>query len=208
MDSSGNEPTLRDQMRYSDRQLRKTGREIERDRRELERDEKKLELEIKNAAKTGNKQVVTILVKQLMQLRKQKARSYVANGKIKAWNAQTKVMGANAKLAGSMNTLAKCMSSVNNIMKPEQLSATMQQFAEASAQIDMSGEVINDALDDILNESGDEEESEGIVQQVLDEIGIDISAKVMQAPSAPGKIAISASKETADLEARMAKLKS
>lgn len=37
---------------------------------------------------------------------------------------------------------------------------------------------MNDALDDILAESGDEEEEEGIVNQVLDEIGIEISGKV------------------------------
>jgi charged multivesicular body protein 2B len=51
-------------------------RDVERDRRELERDEKKLELEIKKAAKAGNKQVCTVLAKQLIQLRKQKARTY------------------------------------------------------------------------------------------------------------------------------------
>jgi hypothetical protein len=33
-------------------------------------------------------------------------------------------------------------------------------------------------LDDILNESGDEEEGDAIVNQVLDEIGIEISGKV------------------------------
>ena len=37
---------------------------------------------------------------------------------------------------------------------------------------------VNDTLDDILNESGDEEESENVVQQVLDEIGINISGQV------------------------------
>ena len=37
---------------------------------------------------------------------------------------------------------------------------------------------MNDALDDILAESGDEEEEESIVTQVLDEIGIEISGKV------------------------------
>jgi charged multivesicular body protein 2B len=51
-------------------------RDVERDRRELERDEKKLELEIKKAAKEGNKQACTVLAKQLIQLRKQKTRSY------------------------------------------------------------------------------------------------------------------------------------
>jgi charged multivesicular body protein 2B len=37
---------------------------------------------------------------------------------------------------------------------------------------------VNDTLDDILTESGDEEEQDAIVSQVLDEIGIDISGKV------------------------------
>lgn len=37
---------------------------------------------------------------------------------------------------------------------------------------------VNDSLDDILAESGDEEESDNIVTQVLDEIGIEISGKV------------------------------
>jgi charged multivesicular body protein 2B len=38
--------------------------------------------------------------------------------------------------------------------------------------------LVNDTLDDILNESGDEEEGDAIVNQVLDEIGIEISGKV------------------------------
>ena len=40
---------------------------------------------------------------------------------------------------------------------------------------------VNDTLDDIMDESGDEEEQEAIVNQVLDEIGIDISGKVNSA---------------------------
>ena len=38
--------------------------------------------------------------------------------------------------------------------------------------------VVNDTLDEMLDESGDEEEQDAIVTQVLDEIGIDISGKV------------------------------
>ena len=38
--------------------------------------------------------------------------------------------------------------------------------------------LVNDTLDDILTESGDEEEQDAIVNQVLDEIGIEISGKV------------------------------
>lgn len=37
---------------------------------------------------------------------------------------------------------------------------------------------VSDTLDDIMTESGDEEETEGILNKVLDEIGIEISGKV------------------------------
>ena len=38
--------------------------------------------------------------------------------------------------------------------------------------------VVNESLDSILDESGDEEEQEAVVNQVLDEIGIEISGRV------------------------------
>lgn len=41
---------------------------------------------------------------------------------------------------------------------------------------------VNDTLDDMLDESGDEEESDFIVNQVLDEIGIEMSGKVRSMP--------------------------
>ena len=41
---------------------------------------------------------------------------------------------------------------------------------------------VNDTLDEIFDASGDEEESQDIVNQVLDEIGIEISGKVRKTP--------------------------
>lgn len=48
-----------------------------------------------------------------------------------------------------------------------------------SALIKKSIVSVNDTLDDMLNESGDEEEGDHIINQVLDEIGIEMSGKVM-----------------------------
>jgi charged multivesicular body protein 2B len=67
-------------------------------------------------------------------------------------------------------------------------------------------------MDDILNESGDEEESDQIVNQVLDEIGIEIAGKVAEAPSAGrgkiGETALPSVPTTDDLEEQLAKLRS
>ena len=43
--------------------------------------------------------------------------------------------------------------------------------------MEMTEETMNDALDDILTESGDEDEEQSVINQVLDEIGIEIECQ-------------------------------
>lgn len=72
-----------EQMKANERQLRKVGRDVERDRRELEREEKKLENDIKRLAKNpANKEAIAVLAKQLVNIRKQKTRTYAANSRV------------------------------------------------------------------------------------------------------------------------------
>lgn len=208
----GKKPTVQEQMRANDRQLRKVTRDVERDRRELEREEKKLEMEIKKAAKMGNKQACTVLAKQLVQLRKQKNRTYAATSTIQATGYAAKGMAANVKLAEAMGKTSKTMGQMNKAMDPMKVASTMKEFEMANAKMSMTEETMNDALDDILAESGDEEEEQGIVNQVLDEIGIEISGKMSDAPSAhQGKLGAdkaASQKKDKEIEDMLAALKS
>ncbi len=185
-------------LRENDRQLRRVNRDVDRDRTKLEREEKKLEMEIKKAAKAGNKSACTVLAKQLVQLRKQKQRTLVASSQITAAGYTAKAMGANVKIAEAMGETTKTMGKMNKVMDPQKVAGTMRDFAMANERMNMTEETseinesitlriwlviyyfhaVNDALDDILAESGDEEEEAAIVNQVLDEIGIEISGKV------------------------------
>ncbi|XP_049853232.1 charged multivesicular body protein 2b [Schistocerca gregaria] len=208
----GSKPTVKEQQRENDRALRKVGRDVERERRQLEREEKKLEMEIKKMAREGNNEGCKLLAKQLIQLRKQKTRTYAANSKIQSIGIQNKAMGANVAIADAMSKTAKTMGAANQLMKPEQVAADMKAFGQASMKMEMTEEMINDTLDDMLDESGDEEESEQVVNKVLDEIGIEISGKMAQAPSAiRGKVGES-SKSTLptdeEIEEQLAKLRS
>jgi len=214
MDLFRKKPTVKEQMKENDKALRRVTRDVERDRRELEREEKKLEAEIKKAAKTGNKQAATVLAKQLINVRKQKTRTYGATSKVQAVSSATKAMGANVKLAETMATTTKTMTNMNKMMNPAQVARTMQEFDVANTKMGMTEEVMNDALDDILTESGDEEEQDAIVAQVLDEIGIEVSGKVNAAPTAGrgtlGAETISNKNKAADeeIERMLAQLKS
>lgn len=203
----GKKPTLKEQQRENDRNLRKATRDIERERRKLEEEEKKLEQEIKKNAAQGNKDACRILAKQLVEIRKQKARTYAANSKITSIGYQNKNMGTNVALTEAMSTTAQTMSNMNKIMKPEAISANVRNFQQANMKMEMTDEMINDTLDDMLNESGDEEESNAIVNQVLDEIGIEISGKMSNIPST-GSAELEDQRTDKDIAAQLAKLRS
>ncbi|XP_019880797.1 charged multivesicular body protein 2b-B [Aethina tumida] len=203
-------PDPKEEQRQVDRQLRKVGRDIERDRRELEREEKKLELEIKKLAKEGNNEGCRMLAKQLIQLRKQKNRSYNASSKVQGIQFQNKAMGANVKMANAMGVAGKTMADMNKLIRPEQIAATVNAFSKENMKMEMTDDMINDTLDDMLTESGDEEESDNIVSQVLDEIGIEISGKMsgVSVPSTSlGETSKSKGLTDDEIEAQLAKLK-
>ncbi|KAG8193894.1 hypothetical protein JTE90_011453 [Oedothorax gibbosus] len=177
-------PTVEESMREQNRILRRATRDVEKTRRDLERQEKQLELEIKKAAKQGNKQVLTVLAKNLVSVRKQKARTYNATSQITNVGSTTKAMASSAKLANIMSTTTKTMGAVNKQMNPQGIAKTMQDFEKESMKMGMTEEILDDTLNDILTESGDEEEEDAVVNQVLDEIGIEISGKMAKAPLA------------------------
>ena len=129
-----------EQVKANDRELRKVDRGVERDRRELEREEKKLEMEIKKVVKQGNKQAATVLAKQLIQMRKQKTRTYVVQSQIKGAASQGKVMGANVKLAETMGQTTKVMGQMNKVMDPQKVAKTMHDFEMANAKMEMTEE--------------------------------------------------------------------
>jgi len=180
----GRPKTVKEQLRENDRALKKTERELARDRGALERQEKQLEADIKKAAKRGDRQTATVLAKQLVNLRKQMTRSHAASSKIMGVGMQSKGMASQVKMADAMKSTTKVMTNMNQIMKPQDVMKNMQEFEKQSTKLEMSEEMMNDTLDDILNESGDEEEQDAIVNQVLDEIGIEVSGKMAGAPEA------------------------
>jgi len=124
------------------------------------------------------------LAKQLVNLRKQRTRSYGMTAKVSAVSSQSKAMNSNMKMAQVMKSTTDTMTSMNKQIDPMKVAKTMQDFEKANAKMEMSEEMINETLDNMLDESGDEEEQDRIVSQVLDEIGIEISGKMSNAPSA------------------------
>jgi charged multivesicular body protein 2A len=54
----------------------------------------------------------------------------------------------------------------------------MMDFERESEMMDMKQEMMNDTIDDAMEGEDDEEETDAIVNQVLDEIGIGLNQQV------------------------------
>eukprot|EP00920_Eleutheroschizon_duboscqi_P029243 GHVT01070716.1.p2 GENE.GHVT01070716.1~~GHVT01070716.1.p2 ORF type:complete len:125 (-),score=49.22 GHVT01070716.1:1066-1440(-) len=86
------------------------------------------------------------------------------------------------------------MVKVNKQMDVPALQQIMRQFMTESERMGLTEEMMTDAVDEAVGAADDEEEQEAVIKQVLEEIGVDLSAQLSQAPllgvgSAPTAVA-------------------
>lgn len=72
-----------------------------------------------------------------------------------------------------MKGVTKAMGHMNRQMNLSSLQKILQEFETQNERMELITEVTRDAIDDALEGDEEEEETEDLVNQVLDEIGID-----------------------------------
>jgi charged multivesicular body protein 2A len=72
------------------------------------------------------------------------------------------------------------MGAMNRGLNLPQIQRIMNEFERESSMMDMKEEMMSEAVDDVMEDGEEDEEAEGdkILQQVLEEIGIDVQQKV------------------------------
>jgi charged multivesicular body protein 2A len=65
-----------------------------------------------------------------------------------------------------MRGVTRAMASMNRQLNLPQIQRIMSDFERQSEIMDMKEEMMDDAIDDALGETGEEEETEAVVQQV------------------------------------------
>eukprot|EP01135_Chromosphaera_perkinsii_P008990 Nk52_evm8s1569 gene=Nk52_evmTU8s1569 len=192
-------------LRKSKREMTKTQRGMDRERANLERQEKQLEIDIKAAAKKGDNATAKVLAKQLIKVREQKNKTAVMKSRVAGISAQQQSMHSSHKMAQVMGNTAQAMHQVNKTMDVKKVQKNMMEFEKQNQHMEMTEEMMNDCLDG-LDDSDAEMESEDIMNQVLDEIGIEINTKMANAPSVAlltHTQAESSDSKSTDLEARL-----
>ncbi|CBN76954.1 similar to chromatin modifying protein 2B [Ectocarpus siliculosus] len=189
------------------RAVRSGERDLDKEIRNLDRSEKSLVAEIKKTAKGGNQGATRTLAKQLVQLRAQKDQLYSARAKLAGVGNAATTAATSASLAGVMGNVAGVMKKVNEAVSTEETAKIMQQFAVENEKMNMSEEMMDDALIDAFDGEGVEEEADGVVGQVLAELGLEMDGKMVDAPTnTPAGVARPSEAEDAKLDAKTEEL--
>lgn len=85
-------------------------------------------------------------------------------------------------MSSAMQGTTKAMKSMAKSMNLPRLNGIMMEFTKENEKLESQQEMIGDTLDDAMADDQDEEEEDKIVNQVLDEIGIDLTGNVPEAP--------------------------
>ena len=109
-------------------------------------------------------------------------------------------------MSSALKDVGQTMIRVNKELNLPALQEVMRDFAKESERLEMTEEMMSDAIDMAVDQEGVMEESDQVVGQVLAEIGIDIAGD-LETGHAPNLPQEERKENVSDLEARFNALK-
>ncbi|TSK14698.1 Charged multivesicular body protein 2a [Bagarius yarrelli] len=202
-------------LRQNQRALNRAMRELDKERQKIEQQEKKVIADIKKMAKQGQMDAVKIMAKDLVRTRRYIRKFIMMRTNIQAVSLKIHTLKSTNSMAQAMREVTKAMATMNRQLP--QIQRIMMEFERQSEIMDSKEEMMNDAIDDVLGDEDDEEESEAVVSQVLDELGLSLSDELSHLPSTGGSLSVADGRKAepqstledaeADLEERLNNLR-
>ena len=169
--------------------LDKSIRELDRERNNLQNQEKRLVADIKKMAKAGQMGATKIMAKDLVRTRHSITKFYGLKSQLQGVSLRMQTLKSTQAMADAMRGVTRAMSSMNKQLNLPSLNNIMREFERENEKMENTTEVMGDAIDDAMAADGEEEESEELVAQVLDELGVGMDAALVDAPRTAAKVA-------------------
>lgn len=199
----GRKKTPAEMLKEHQRALKKSVRGIEREERELNKQAEKLKNDIRKSAKEQQMAVCRIQAKDLVRTRKHIRKMLQMKTQIQAVSLKIQTMKSTATMAEAMKGVSKAMGKMNRTMNMPQLQQVMRDFEREAGIMDAKQDMMDDMIDGAMEDEEDEQEADSMVQQVLEELGLDVGAGLVDADMVKPVPAQAEKAEDEDLMARL-----
>ena len=182
----GKRKTPTELLRENKRKIDRAIRELDRERMALQNQEKKTILDIKKMAKDGQIEAVKVMAKSVVRNRNAITKLYQLKSQLQAVSLRMAELKSTQSMTEAMKGTTRAMAAMNRQMKLPALQKIMRDFDKENVKMEHASEMMGSAVDMTFEGEAEEEETDQLVNQVLDEIGIDTKASMARVPeSAP-----------------------
>ena len=163
------------------RNITKEMRALDRQMTTMSREEQKIIKELKaTAKKEGMQKAVNILAKDVIRARQTRDKLLAGKTQLNSVNMTITAQISMLKVGGAMQKSTDVLHTLNEAVKIPELRATMVEMSREMEKMGFIEETLNDAFDVIDTTDGEEVDTE--VQKVLQELAIDATSGIMEAP--------------------------
>lgn len=171
----GQTKSPRELLREYKRNIDRTVRDLDRERATLQAQEKKIITEIRQMARKGQTDAVKIMARDLVRVRNYVTKFHSMKAQMQAVSLRLTTLATSAQMSEAMKGCTRAMVSMNRQINLPAMRRIMMEFEKQSEIMTLKEEVMNECIDDAMDEDGTEAtETEGIVAQIMDELGIEI----------------------------------
>eukprot|EP00882_Tetradesmus_deserticola_P001488 GHRQ01001608.1.p1 GENE.GHRQ01001608.1~~GHRQ01001608.1.p1 ORF type:complete len:229 (+),score=95.75 GHRQ01001608.1:587-1273(+) len=181
----GKKKTPAEMLRENKRMLDKAIRELDRERIGLQNQEKKTVAEIKKMAKEGQMDAVKVMAKSLIRNRHAVTKLHGLKSQLQAVSLRIQTLKSTQAMADAMRGATKAMRVMNKRMNLPNMQKILMEFEKQNERMEMTSDMMGDAIDDAMEGEGEEDETDDLIGQVLDEIGISTTTQLVSAPDMP-----------------------
>ncbi|VVC35417.1 Snf7 family [Cinara cedri] len=184
--------TPNEMLRKNQRALNRALRDLDNENMRMKQQEKKIIMDIKKMAKDGKMESVKIMARDLVRTRHYQKKFMMMKANVQAVSLKIQILKSQNEMGQAMKGVTKVIHNMNRQLNLPQIQRILQDFEKQSEIMDMKEEVLNDAIDDAMEDEGDEGETDQIVIQVLDELGLQLTDQLSGLPSVSGSISLAA----------------
>jgi len=184
----GRKKSPEEMLKQNQRALNRAIRDLDQERAKLERQEKQIINDIKKMAKQGEMQAVRVMAKDLVRTRRYVKKFIMMKANIQAVSLKITTLKSQGAMANAMKGVTKAMGAMNKQINMPQMQKIMMEFEKEADMMDMKEDMMNDIVDDVMGAEEDEEESDALVGQVLDELGLSLNDELGAVPLATGSV--------------------
>jgi len=174
-------------VRKSQRVLNSALRSMEKERFHMEQQEKRLIVDIKKLAKEGQLEAVRITAKDIVRTRQYIKKFMLMKANIQAVTMQVVSVRSQYAVADAMKRVTIAMRAMNRQINLPQIQKIIQEFEKQSAVCEMKSDIISESVDETFGDDTEaDEESDNIVCELLDELGLQLKDQLCDLPDTKG----------------------